>query len=82
MRTFKAVVAYENPICEETVELEARSEAEARSMCEAMMAEFGARMEALESANVYCSKKAVSCQIVERGWREQILCSGLLEDDV
>ena len=82
MPHFKMVFRYENPSAEETVVFAAPDRRSAEEACGSAMAEREALYARMESRNVYCSRRLVSCSLAKRGWREELLCVASSEDHV
>lgn len=60
----KLLLTYENPDYEETFDMEVESQEDALGICEAFMAEQDKRTREMESRNVYCSRRLLSCKVV------------------
>lgn len=82
MSDFKLKVVYENPRHEEIVEVNAENTASARALCSEIIVEREDALKKLESNNIYISRRLVSCELMERDWREVLMCLPRLEDEV
>ena len=80
MALFKLAVSYEGRSDEETLEVEARSPAEARSKCEEMVAGGREELERLARFNVYTSRIVQSCRVCSRGYEmDMVLVKEMLD---
>lgn len=65
MATYRINLRYDNPRCESSSLVRANDMVEAESMCVAMMRLEAERMAALESKNIFVSKRLVECYAIE-----------------
>jgi hypothetical protein len=82
LAVFKVSVKYESQCHDEVVEIIAKNTPEAMAECRRMFEESERIRAFRESRNVYCSKRVVSFDLLERPWREVLMCLPNLEDNV
>lgn len=82
MSDFRLKVVYENPFHEEIMKVEAENTAEARAMCFDIIQEYEDKLKRLEYKNIYVSKAMLSCELIERHWKDVLMCLPKLEDEV
>lgn len=82
LAVFKMSIKYEGPSCEEVVEFRAQNTSEAKLECDRIFSEACEARISMEKRNVYCSKRVVSCILLDRDWRDVLMCLPKLEDNI
>lgn len=82
MAVFKVAVRCESPSHDHVVEINARNTPDAEAECKKMFVDYERARLTWESRNVFCSMRIVSFDLVNRPWREVLMCLPSLEDKV
>lgn len=79
---FKVLIRFESRVHDEVIEISAKNSAHAAEECERMLADADKVRLWRESKNVYCSRRAISFDLLAGPWREDLMCLSNLEDNV
>jgi len=82
LAVFRVAVRFESRIHDKVIEISARNTAHVAEECERMLAESEKIRALRESRNVYCSRRVVSFDLMERPWRDVLMCLSDSKNDI